>query len=512
MTSSTPVLPDPSIRLANIQGNSIAGFSKDFQHFIFFEIADADSARPWVAVLAGEVASAAEVGAFNSAFKSIVARRNLEPGAPTGLEATWVNLAFSFEGLLKLGISAADQAQFPGDFRDGMRARADRIGDTGPNAPDQWTSDLGDAAIGGVLILASDDEDDLAEEVARQSARMREMGLNIIFEQPAHIRADEPGHEHFGFKDGISQPGLRGLTPSIGTDPDQGDPGQDLLNLGEFVLGYPANKPAPPPPPPPPAVTATPFDPAPGAISRNGPEWAADGSYLVLRRLAQNVKSFRDFVEDHAGNPFSEEVLGAKIVGRYRSGCPIEPMRSLPGVLTTAGDPAVAMPAVLDPLHVNDFEYGDDADGAILPRAGHIRKAYPRNEPTPKGGEADTQKHRILRRGIPYGASFSPDAGDGDPGSAAAERGLMFLCYQASIARQFEVVQHVWVNGPDFPQAGDGIDLLIAPGVDGQPRESSLPGGDPPRLTTMERWVTLTFGEYFFQPSISALEELARLT
>ena len=162
MTEVPQFLPDPSIRLANIQGNSVAGFSKDTQHFLFFEITNADMARLWVALLAGEVASGAEVAAFNSAFRSIVARRNLEPGAATGLEATWVNLAFTFSGLVKLGISAADQAHFPDDFRQGMRAGADRIGDTGPNSPGQWPNGIGHAGLDSVLILASDDADDLA--------------------------------------------------------------------------------------------------------------------------------------------------------------------------------------------------------------------------------------------------------------------------------------------------------------------------------------------------------------
>jgi hypothetical protein len=51
---------------------------------------------------------------------------------------------------------------------------------------------------------------------------------------------ERPDRVHFGFRDGISQPGTRGLTaPSDPNQPDEGEPGQQLIAPGEFVLGYP---------------------------------------------------------------------------------------------------------------------------------------------------------------------------------------------------------------------------------------------------------------------------------
>jgi deferrochelatase/peroxidase EfeB len=88
--------------------------------------------------------------------------------------------------------------------------------------------------------------------------------------------------------------------------------------------------------------------------------------------------------------------------------------------------------------------------------AAHIRKAYPRDEVTvavAEDSESDTQTHRLLRRGIPFGGSFGAAVGGGihDP------RGLLFQCYQRSIEDQFEFVQSQWVNNPrsgSYPVAG----------------------------------------------------------
>ena len=72
-------------------------------------------------------------------------------------------------------------------------------------------------------------------------------GASVLFRQDGDVlREPLVGHEHFGFKDGVSQPGIRGilpdgtpLTPSQNPlNPGQGKPGQDLIWPGEFVFGY----------------------------------------------------------------------------------------------------------------------------------------------------------------------------------------------------------------------------------------------------------------------------------
>ena len=316
------------------------------------------------------------------------------------------------------------------------------------------------------------------------------------------------GHEHFGFKDGVSQPGIRGVNmPTDPHDPDHGNPGQDLLWPGEFVLGYPTQIPLPP--------VGHPADANrdPGLVSTAGPAWTADGSFLVFRRLRQDVAGFQAFVEATAlQQGISSDVLGAKLIGRYRSGAPLEPTADTAGgVDTTAGDPSLADPAVLDDLRINNFEFGDDPEGALTPRAAHIRKAYPRDSPTPTGGESDTQTHRILRRGIPFGRSYQADA---PPNSARGanpqypnDRGLLFLCYQSSIERQFEFVQQRWFNDPNFPTPGDGHDPIVAQIT---PRTFELPTSRAGHLTLMQSFVLVTGGEYFFAPSIDTLHWLGK--
>lgn len=141
-----------------------------------------------------------------------------------------------------------------------------------------------------------------------------------------------------------------------------------------------------------------------GAIATAGPTWAENGSYLVFRRLRQDVKEFHAFLEATAAtlstqNPafavISAAKLGAKLVGRWASGAPI-----------------VKAPDQDNPDLANDvdFEFEEnDPQGFKCPFAGHIRKTYPRDTQRPLDSEdpfvneSATQTRRWLRRGIPFG-------------------------------------------------------------------------------------------------------------
>jgi Dyp-type peroxidase family len=500
MTSPTAI----NLDLEEIQGNILAGFSKDFQAFLFLEFTDPARARTWPTGVAGDVATCKEVASFNQLFKDVRSRHNRE--GP--VKSTWMNLALSYSGLAQLDIADDELAQFPEEFRLGMAARAAVIGDTDDGAPDEWIAPFGSPTVHAVMLIAADTVADRDHEVTVQLDRLAGHGIALLFIQEGMTREDQPGHEHFGFKDGISQPGIRGFTPPNNpADPNQGDPGQDLLFPGEFVLGYPTQDPN---------QDGDNVLEVPGPDSSNGPPWARNGSYLVFRRLRQDVAGFRDFVAQQAKlENLGVDVIGAKLVGRYMTGAPLEQIEDLSAVDTTAGDPSVAHPEVLQDAHINNFEYGDgsnpiDVDGRRVPRAAHIRKAYPRDQVPP--GEAQTQTHRLLRRRIPFGASFDAGAAPGSPAAGDAsfpnDRGLLFLCYQRSIADQFEFVQNRWVNNPDFPQANDGHDPIISQ-KDGT-RQFTLPGGLQEHIQLMQRWVTTTGGEYFFQPSVGGLRQIAQ--
>lgn len=474
-----PPLPD-SLQLNEIQGNILGGFNKDYQALLFVTFGQQARARQWLSQLKPKLTTSATVAAYQQALV-----------AGTAKPVTWVNVAVSAAGMTALGVDPTQYQEFPLDFREGMAARASIVGDVGPNAPAKWAAPFR-KRLHAVVIIGADKAADRDAAVAAQRTLAGTYGVVIEFVQNGAVRADDPGHEHFGFRDGISQPGVRGFTQPVDpvNNPNQGIPGQDLLWPGEFVIGYPRQG----------GVGA---GTNPGPRANSGPAWALNGAYLVFRRLAQDVDGFRRFMKKAADDQgISVDLMGAKVVGRYRSGAPLETTGN------QAVDPGIADPSLVSDAKVNDFEFGEDPDGTTVPLAAHIRKTYPRDEPTADGGEEDTQTHRIMRRGIPYGTSLPRNApSPSAPPSFPNDRGLLFLCYQSSIARQFEFVQRRWVNDPNFPRAGAGHDPVMSQ-VDG-PRFFSVPGTRTGHVELMSRFVTTTGGDYFFQPSITAVGLLA---
>ncbi len=451
--AETPVAP--VLDLDMIQGNVLAGFGSDFQALVFVTFPTAVAGRSWLSALTPSIASTRRVMAGDGGN-------------------TWLNIALTHAGLAVLGTPRRELRQFPDDFREGMRRRAEIIGDRGRNDARTWPAEYR-VQFHGVLLVGAAPAADLAAALEGQIALAADHGVTIAYVQRGAVRADEPGHEHFGFRDGISQPGIRGFTvPQNPLDPNQGVPGQDLLWPGEFVLGYPGQ-------------AGVGGGEAAGPITRSGPEWTANGSYLVMRRLRQDVAAFRQFLADAAAQQgVTEDLAGARIIGRYKSGAPL----SLTG--EDRRDPGYFDQTLLADDRVNNFEFQeDDPDGELVPLSAHIRKVYPRDQPTDDGGEEDTQTHRILRRGIPFGSSLPAGSAANDAASTASfpdDRGLLFMCYQSSIAQQFEFTQRRWANDPDFPKDGAGQDPIIG---------------------RMQSFVVTTGGEYFFQPSIAALQLLS---
>lgn len=572
-----PAVPgEPVLATDNIQGN-IVGFSKDHQTMLFLKITDAGNFRRWLKDFVPFVATAHEVLTFNRLFKAIRRRRGVETHT---VQATWINIAFSFDALRQLskdGDTLQKAAQKFPDYKDkakkakdlkseaftdqafkqGMAKRAvDMLGDPqsekAEGNPRNWVFGGTKNEADIVIIVASDSDEDLDDEVRRIEESIYAgrsiigeqalSGVQIIYKQNgATLPPPLTGHEHFGFLDGVSQPGLRGRISKDPTDvltprqnpknPEQGKPGQDLLWTGEFIFGYPkqAGKPDPAKP--------DELNTAPGNIAEAGPVWAKDGSFLVVRRLRQEVGKFHEFLDETAqtlGLPV--EQLGAKIVGRWKSGAPI--MRQ-----PDADEPKLAN----DDCANNHFEFGEDGDvikksdaaspehctdekfpvakadkeGLRCPFGGHIRKTYPRDDGGtlhPSIGENTTQTHRLLRRGIPFGDPFFPPI-DPDKQKDSGNRGLLFAAYQTSIVNQFEFVQQSWSNNPEFKDVSkdgklqSGHDLIIGQSNTGdgkRTRSFVLPLSENGQtklveIKTENDWVIPTGGGYFFQPSIDAL-------
>ena len=244
--------------------------------------------------------------------------------------------------------------------------------------------------------------------------------IKVVYSEIGNTRpGTERGREHFGFLDNISQPRVRGL-PSTSypkSNPDHGRPSGNLIWPGEFVFGYPGQHPDDPVKEGPTPAMAAP--------------WMRNGTYMVFRRLEQKVPEFRRFVQQQAARlGMDRELLAARMVGRWKSGAPLElaPRRDDPRL----GD---------NDTRNNDFAFGDDRFQRKCPYDAHIRKVYPRDDIA----LADAQRHRIIRRGIPFGPEVAP----GEL-TTRYSRGLMFVCYQTSIERQFEFIQRGYADNPDF--------------------------------------------------------------
>ncbi len=506
------IIPMISENFSHIQGNIIGGFNKDLQDFIFLKFKSTIAGRAWIAEMSGPDSEASlvqsssqQVLKFNGEFKNL-SLQGLR--AEDFLATAWNNIALTHAGLKALGVPTTDLDAFPDDFKQGMAARASRIGDVGASAPAHWLAPFAPGTeIHAIVIVAADTDELLSDRIEALKSPAFLAGVDVVGTVSGRaLSGSMKGHEHFGFKDGVSQPGLRGVNlpdDPVG-NPNQGHPGQDLLWPGEFVLGYPTQIPR--------AKAA--FDgpnPDPGPVSTSGPAWTRNGSYLVFRRLDQDVPKFQvQIAEGAAQAKMSTDVFGAKLVGRYESGCPLEArafQALAPAAAPPSSDPGIAQPILADDDSLNlNFEFGDDAAGVRVPLASHIRKAYPRDEDTGHGddSESETQTHRLLRRGIAFGGAVGDPVG----GGADDARGLLFLCYQKSIAKQFEFVQQNWCNNADFPPKPEG---RPAPGQD--PIIAQSPSG-PFHLDAQtgtiqaQHFVTTSGGEYFFQPSIEALRKI----
>jgi Dyp-type peroxidase family len=520
-------ISEPLLDVHEIQGNILTGFNKDHQRLIALNIRNVPEARQWLARIAPHVGTLAEVQQFNALFRMKRARLGHDP---SGLRANWMSIAFSREGLAKLSSDKDVELLPDAAFRMGLnKDRASFLGDpvpageTDPTA--KWVVGGTNHPVDILMVAAGDEKEHLGSliERLRPSTQDGAAAPEIVWEEQGETRPDFPGHEHFGFRDGISQPGVRGLlsrnpkvflTPRLLQPAPDGEigfakPGQPLIWPGQFVLGYPFGD----------------RDGVKRPARRLARAWFRNGSFLVFRRLEQNVAGFLAVLRSEANRlshlpgfkGITPAQLGALLVGRWASGAPISRT-------PLADNPALAA----DGLSNNDFLFTQDTPapaflpgssaspgdfpramegtkGPVCPHAAHIFKVNPRDASTNLGSDFDTLTRRVLRRGIPFGIPLAdPSNDDGVP------RGLHFLCYQASITDQFEILQQNWVNNTGAPTAG-GHDVIIGQTAT-RIRTVDLPAlhaGQPgDTITAPTQWVTPTGGGYFFSPSISAIRDV----
>lgn len=503
-----------------IQGNVLPGFNKDHQHFVFLRIEDVAETKSWLRELASQLASMDDVLAFVRAHRA--QRLRLGRREPQ-LDSTWINVAFSYRAIERL--AGADAASGFGEqsFRQDLAARSTYLGDPVDRRAAGHRSNWvvgGERNAAEILVIVAADNSGALDAAVAEVKQDATAGTDVIFEQrcdtlPGKLR----GHEHFGFKDGVSQPGVRGrvselagdfVSPRYMADDDPhgrlfAKPGQALVWPGQFLLGEPRQHPQ---------DLYRPAEPA-----SNFPSWAGRGSYIVCRRLRQDVVAFWDFAVAAAEQVgLSPEHFASMLVGRWPSGAPI--MRTADEDNASLGGDEFASnhfvfdddtrESVLRPIagYRGDHHSPARADvlGAVCPHFAHIRKLNPRDGATDLGTPADSLLRLMLRRGIPFGRPLV-GAPDPAPDLVEQERGLMFIACAATIEDQFEFVSRRWANSAVQPNLG-GHDLIIGQydRAGTRRRFIDFPTANGPRRVVAKReWVTPTGGGYFFAPPIGAV-------
>lgn len=479
----------------DVQALIVRGFGKlHHARFLLLRVRDVQQVRRWVREVSSRVT------------------RGTDDASESALQ-----VALAFSTLFALGVPKESLAGFAIEFQEGMTARhrADRLGDTGASDPANWEWGAGERAIDAMLLLYAKTADELHSMVTSEAQRAINGGWDLIATRQQEADGDEPlgltthalsdkfgFREHFGFRDGVGQPLVAGLSKADQADQRNPHVQANTIAAGEVVLGY-ENE-----------YGRYPFSPgvaidptghlAEKSYGRGGFDLGKNSSYLVFRQLEQDVQSFWQFLHSkNNGDAQAAIKTAAKMVGRWPSGAPV--------VTATERD---------WPGHERDNDFSfcgfpeDDPHGTKCPLGAHIRRSNPRDSIlNPDRDEATrlSNRHRLVRRGRAYGAAVDPEFDletilEKDFGTAP--RGLHFLCLNANIGRQFEFVQHTWCNSTKFARLHDDPDPIIGPGGG----QFTIPA-EPVRrrVTDLQSWVTTRGGAYLWLPSPTALEYLGAL-
>lgn len=491
MNRQAPRLDDQT--RADIQGILSTGYGHLAEvAYVFVHIERAERAHAWLNRLISTITSSAPwpSGPDGHAIKPSVA----------------VNLAFTADGVRALGLPDEVLRTFPPEFQEGIAARSRILGDIDGSAPEQW--EFGGPAttsVHAVLLLFAGDAKALEDLCRVQREMLDDNGVTLAAPVQYGYRPRSES-EPFGFRDGMGQPRIAGLEGS-------GVP------TGEFILGYQNHYGFIPPTP----VVARELDPAgsltafanPYYIGKGLRDLGRNGSYMVYRKLQQDVAGFWQFMRHEAarhGEATDDRMtwLASKCIGRWPSGTSL--MLSPDNDDRTLGDR-------------DDFLYADDTEGLRCPLGAHVRRTNPRDVlkpyPIPQSLSM-TEAHRLLRRGRVFGPPLFDAASwhRGSPGRAPLAdirddgqlRGLHFVALNASLKSQFEFVQQTWCNNPHFGGLTDNTDPLVTMhrADDDPPARMTIPvASGTVRTAPLPNFVTVKAGAYLFVPSLTAVRFLA---
>ena len=468
--------------LNDIQPNIIKGHGRAYAWHLFVRLQPAKikEARTWIAAFATNKI-------FNGAKQLVHRKHWKEEGVDGG---PVFMLSISAAGYDILGM---DNKAIPADpsFRAGMKASGNKLSDPEPAT---WEAPFRDPIH--LLVVVADKNPEIAKTLARELvAEVSRFGSVPLLQKGKALHQHTKGKnginiEHNGYADGVSQPMF--LLDETQPQDKVNKVWHDAEPLSIVLVKDPGGK------------TEDSF-----------------GSYLVFRKLEQNVKEFKENEGDFGNRPdklpdvidqtgkTNEDLPGSMVVGRYEN--------STPTVLQSVVNPNIIKPE----NESNDFDYSEDPKGSKCPFHGHIRLANPRKDVTTEFAHSV----RLTRRGIPYddiqpngrfGKADTEDINvtvkelDDTAKTTTKDVGLLFFCYQADIARQFEFIQSTWVNHGTVGSATRlvGQDGIIGQGPNTFQKQLPAKWGQPEPANNIKfgGHVTLKGGEYFFTPSISFLK------
>jgi Dyp-type peroxidase family len=391
-----PVTDPKAPDLADVQGDVYYMFPKRFERFIFFSIHNLDQFRKDLGTYRPQITTAA---------KTVQDIKNISNKVAGSDDVVSTEIGFSRAGVTYLGVR--DNIGDPHFDQGSMRNEKDLLGDLA-----DYDRVFNEKKIHGVILVTAKKQDTCLAE-ANTIGKIFSSSVKIEETIEGRVRSDQT--EHFGFKDSISQPALTGLCKK--------HPGQQLVKAGVVLMGYPGD---------------SVFD-KPDSIQR--PAFTKNGTFMVFRKLEQDVCGFEKYVEDKRGSDNSE-LFAAKMVGRFKSGAPLAlTLRDLPSFTTLN--------------RINEFDYRKESNGC--PFSAHIRQNAPRNL-DPLISKEFLDAAVIVRAGIPYGNDITQSERNQWTSSTPEQRrklpkprGLLFVCYQSCISMGFFLLHTGFANNEFFP-------------------------------------------------------------
>jgi len=485
------------VELEDVQGIIIKGYGKmPHAAYLLLHFNEKQKAKSWLTDIAEKVTNAT-LSTKDDAVKHAI------------------NIAFTQKGLAILGINDTVMNTFSREFEEGMVTphRQRVLGDFGESDPKHWDwgNESDKQAVDAVLLLYAKSKEGLDSLIEAQQKSFDTHAISLL--NRLDTVSLHENKEHFGFRDGIAQPVMKDAGRR-----EEKEHSANLINPGEFIFGY-KNE-----------YDQYPFSPnvpsemdhqdilTPDLTTQGRKDLGKNGSMLVFRQMQQDVVGFWKFMEQSVteqgvdDTSASMDALAAKMVGRWRNGsplakCPLEPNDKY--------------------KTFDNFGYAQhDFDGFKCPIGAHIRRANPRDNflrNSSNSKEKDMEKSqkfmkrfRILRRGRSYGEPISPTLDPKEVLSSSKtdkDRGLHFLCFNANIGRQFELMQQTWINNPKFAGLYEDPDPIIGyPEIMGEGATTTFTAQAQPlrkKTTGIPRFVQIKGGAYFFMPSIRALKFLA---